>query len=302
MFESDRMNPQSKILVTGFPGQLASEIQACVPDDGSCQFASMEELDITNQEQVHDFVGRGAFEVVINAAAYTAVDRAEADTETAIRVNGRGPRFLAEACRKVGTRMVHVSTDFVFDGHASAPIKPDASVSPLSVYGSSKLEGEEAVREVLGKDGLIVRTAWVYAAGGQNFVGTMLRLMEEREHLRVVADQIGTPTWARTLAKSILEMVRQNARGTHHLTDAGVASWYDFAVAIRDLGIERGLISSSVTIEPIATDEYPTPAARPSYSVLDKASSFEILGGPTPHWRESLARCLDSWIPSESIQ
>ena len=296
------MKLQAKTLVTGFPGQLASAIQACVPDDGNWRFATMADLDITDQEQVQEFVERGAFELVINAAAYTAVDRAEEDAESAVRVNGRGPRFLAEACRTRGARMVHVSTDFVFDGRASVPIKPDAPVSPLSVYGSSKLEGEKAVREILGEDGLIVRTAWVYASGGQNFVATMLRLMKEREHLRVVADQIGTPTWAGTLARAILEMVRLDARGVHHLTDSGVASWYDFAVAIRDLAIERELISSSVSIEPIATDEYPTPAVRPSYSVLDKASSFKILGGPTPHWRESLAQCLDSWVLSESIR
>ena len=296
------MKHQAKTLVTGFPGQLASEIQACVPDDGSWQFASMADLDITNQHQVLDFVERGGFKVVINAAAYTAVDVAESDSETAFRVNGIGPRLLAEACKKTDARLVHVSTDFVFDGRASSPIKPDAPVSPLSIYGSSKLAGEEAVREILAEDSLIVRTAWVYASGGRNFVGTMLRLMEERQHLKVVADQVGTPTWARTLATAILEMVRLDARGVHHLTDSGVASWYDFAVAIRDLAIERGLLSSTVTIEPIATDEYPTPAVRPAYSVLDKASSFKILGGPTPHWRESLAQCLDSWVPRDPVQ
>ena len=296
------MNPSDKILVTGFPGQLASEIRACVSNDGNWLFASMADLDITNERQVQEFVKQGGFKVVMNGAAYTAVDAAESDSEAAFRVNAHGPRFLAEACKETGARLVHVSTDFVFDGKASSPIKPDSQVSPCSVYGCSKLAGEEAVREVLGDDYLLVRTAWVYAASGQNFVATMLRLMNDRDRLGVVADQIGTPTWARTLAKGIVEMIRRDVSGTHHLTDAGVASWYDFAVAIQDLAMEKGLLSSRTRIEPIGSSEYPTPAVRPAYSVLDKTSSFEILGGPTPHWRESLAQCLDSWIPNDSVQ
>jgi dTDP-4-dehydrorhamnose reductase len=292
---------REKILVTGFPGQLARAVQSRVGDDaGVFQFVSSHELDITDKKQVDSVLQSGEFRWVLNAAAYTAVDRAEQEPVRAALVNGLGPHLLAEACKENGARLAHVSTDFVFEGNSCTPIKPDEKTSPVSEYGRSKLAGEEAVLAISGEDALIVRTAWVYSSGGQNFVTTMLRLMRERDSLRVVADQIGSPTWANTLAEGILHLMRENARGIYHLTDAGVASWYDFAVAIQELAIERGLLSRAIEIEPVSTADYLTPARRPAYSVLDKASSFEILGGPTPHWRASLARCLDNWSESES--
>lgn len=292
---------RERTLVTGFPGQLARAVHSRMADEiGAFHFVSRNELDITDKKQVDSMLQLGEFSWVLNAAAYTAVDRAEQEPSEAGFVNGFGPRVLAESCRQNSVRLAHVSTDFVFDGTSCSPIRPDEKTNPVSEYGRSKLAGEEAVLEILGVEALIIRTAWVYSTGGENFVATMLRLMRERRILRVVSDQIGSPTWADTLAGSLIQMIEKNSRGIHHLTDAGVASWYDFAVAIQDLAIERGILSRAIEIEPISTASYPTPARRPSYSVLDKSSAFEILGGPTPHWRTSLARCLDNWQKSET--
>lgn len=301
-FEVNAIDPRSKILVTGFPGQLASALKLQAGDAPDWKFTDAAELDITDAGRVKEMIGEGGFDVVMNAAAYTAVDKAEEEQALASRVNALGPRILAEACRDAGSRLIHVSTDFVFDGTACSPIVPDAPVAPISEYGRSKLAGEEAVLEILGDECLIVRTAWVYSTGEQNFVATMLRLMRNRSLIRVVADQIGTPTWAGTLAGGLIAMSEAGARGIHHLTDSGVASWYDFAVAIYELSLTRGLLSSPVTIEPISSSEYPTAAARPAYSVLDKSSAFEILGQPTPHWRTSLANCLADWDQPESTE
>ncbi len=280
-----------RILVVGGGGQLADALVS----QRDCEVLKRSELDITRRQDVMDAIASRNPRVVINAAAYTAVDRAEADVEAALQVNRDGPSHLAAACRATGARLVHVSTDFVFDGSASSPIGPSATTCPVSVYGQSKLEGEIACREILGDEALILRTAWVYAAGHLNFVATMLRLMREREEIGVVADQIGSPTWAHTLARGILELVDKGVAGTHHLTDAGVASWYDFAVAILELGRGHGLLARSCRIRPIRTEDYPTTARRPAFSVLDKTSTFSHLGGPTPHWRQSLDQCLVGW-------
>ncbi len=278
-------------LVTGAGGQLATALAR--RQDVVALAAS--DLDITDRDQVHVCLCEVRPQLVINAAAYTAVDRAESEPNRAFAVNRDGVRHLAEACLKTDARLVHVSTDFVFDGTASHPIPPDAATRPLSVYGQSKLEGEVACREILGDKSLIVRTAWVYAAGHPNFVTTMLRLMQERDELGVVADQLGTPTWAETLAQGILDLVELGANGVHHLTDAGVASWYDFAVAIEELGRAYSLLDRPCRIRPIRTADYPTPATRPSYGVLDKTATFNLLGRVTPHWRESLGTCLAHW-------
>jgi dTDP-4-dehydrorhamnose reductase len=280
-----------KVLVTGGGGQLADAL-AC--RDGAIAF-SASQLDVTDPAMVQSVFDQERPDVVVNAAAYTAVDRAEAEPDIAMAVNRDGVRLLAEQCRRIEARLVHVSTDFVFDGTASCPIPPEAPSRPISVYGRTKWEGEQACREVLGEAALIVRTAWVYAAGHGNFVATMLRLMRSRDEIGVVADQIGTPTWARTLGDGILALIAVDARGTHHLTDAGVASWYDFAVAIEEIGRQYGLIERPCRVRPIRTADYPTPATRPAYSVLDKTSTFDLLGGPTPHWRTSLEACLIEW-------
>jgi dTDP-4-dehydrorhamnose reductase len=230
--------------------------------------------------------------VIVNAAAYTAVDRAETEKDRAHAVNATGAANVAIAASEAGARLIHVSTDFVFDGRSPLPYRPEDAVAPLSEYGRSKLAGEEGVRAALGESALILRTAWLHAAGGPNFVLTMLRLMKERGSVRVVSDQIGTPTWARGLAAAIWRAAPLTGfSGTHHWTDAGVASWYDFAVAIAEEGQAANLLPSGVLVEPIRTEDYPTPARRPASSVLDKTSAWSVLG-TSPHWRVHLREML----------
>ena len=273
-----------KVLITGCNGQLGRSLQATAPAGTELLCLGSAELDISQADAVEQAIARHVPKVVINAAAYTAVDRAEQEEERAFAINGAGTGFLADAARRHGARFVHVSTDFVFDGTSGTPYRPDAPTQPMSVYGRSKLAGEQAA----GDDALIVRTAWVYAPDGGNFVRTMLRLMGERPEVRVVADQIGTPTYAPALADAIWRLIAADARGMHHYTDSGAASWYDFAVAIQEEALAAGLLSQQATILPIATSDYPTPARRPSYSVLDKSATFAAIGGPAPHWRSNL--------------
>ncbi|MBN8430662.1 dTDP-4-dehydrorhamnose reductase [Microbulbifer salipaludis] len=285
-----------KILITGKNGQLGKQLQQRAPSDTTVVAHGRDTLDIANKEQVFAVLTREQPQVVINAAAYTAVDKAESDSEQAHLINARGPENLALACRELGIRLIHVSTDFVFDGEQSRPYRAQDIRSPLGVYGASKARGEEAVEAIL-PEAIIVRTAWVYNREGGNFVTTMLRLMRERDQLGVVADQIGTPTWAGTLAENIYGLVaNQEARGIYHCTDAGVASWYDFAVAIYEEGMSAGLLPKGrqVNIAPIATTDYPTPAARPSYSVLDKSRLAEDTGQALQHWRQVLRSVLNS--------
>jgi dTDP-4-dehydrorhamnose reductase len=225
--------------------------------------------------------------LVVNAAAYTAVDMAENNAEAAYRINRDAAGAIATGAARTGARMVHISTDFVFDGTASSPYSPTAERHPIGVYGASKAAGEDAVLAAC-PDALVVRTAWVYGAGGKNFVETMLRLMSTRESLSVVADQVGTPTHTVGLARTLLRLAELGISGVHHFTDAGVASWYDFAVAIHDIARMRGVLHADVAVRPIATADYPTPARRPAYSVLDKASSWAALGAPAAHWRAEL--------------
>ena len=290
-----------KVLVTGGGGQLSTSLSR-LHDQPLERGNRMEvvalgvnELDITVPDDVTRAFGIHQPDVVVNAAAYTAVDKAESEEDAAMRINVDGPRNLASTCRVDGVRFVQISTDFVFAGTGNSPIATDAEVGAVSVYGRSKEKGEDATREILGQDALIVRTAWVYAAGHSNFVASMLRLMATRHELGVVADQIGTPTWVTTLSSGLLELIGLGASGTHHLTDSGVASWYDFAVAIGEIGRECGLLKNECRIRPIRTADYPTPARRPAYGVLDKTSTFKLLGRPSPHWRESLASCLLNW-------
>lgn len=279
------------ILVVGAGGQLG---RAMTRRNGVRGLTSSE-LDVTCASQVHACLEEIRPIALVNAAAYTAVDAAEANHERAMRVNCNAVGVLAGACRAVGVRLIHISTDFVFDGTASKPICPSDPVRPISSYGRSKLAGERICSEVLGDQATVVRTAWLYAAGHRNFVSTMLRLMRSRDEIGVVSDQIGTPTWSETLASGVLRLIGARASGFFHLTDAGVASWYDFAVAIEEIGRRQGLLERSCCIRPIRTEDYPTPARRPPYCVLDKTATFEAIGGPTPHWRESLERCLADW-------
>jgi dTDP-4-dehydrorhamnose reductase len=281
-----------KVLITGAGGQVGRSLASHVPPGAEVLGCGHKDLDIASADSVSDYVGLHAPDVIINAAAYTAVDRAESEPELARKVNADGPRHLAAAARAHGARFIHLSTDFVFDGTASAPYRPEAATNPLSVYGVTKLAGERAVIEELPERSVVLRTAWVYAAEGGNFVRTMLRVMKANATVRVVADQVGTPTAARSLAETIWQLVaKPEITGIHHWTDAGVASWYDFAVAIAEEGALLGLVPPDVTVTPIATAEYPTPARRPSYSVLDKTSLTSR--GLTPlHWRKRLRNVL----------
>ncbi|WP_019832290.1 dTDP-4-dehydrorhamnose reductase [Sphingomonas sp. PR090111-T3T-6A] len=277
-----------KALITGGNGQLGHALRGCVPGGVTVIDRDVEHLDITDRAAVRVALEEVRPDVLFNCAAYTAVDRAESEEEAAHRVNATAVGILAEEARAVGARLVHVSTDFVFDGTASRPYAPDAQPNPLSVYGRTKLEGER----LAGEGALIVRTAWVYGPVGHNFVRTMLRLMGTLPEVRVVADQIGTPTYAPGLAAALWTLAGQGACGIHHYTDAGVASWYDFAVAIQEEALALGLLPTAVPIVPIATADFPTPATRPAYSVLDKRDTYAALGGPAPHWRVQLRTML----------
>ena len=282
----------TKVLITGARGQVGRALLDAVPDNFEAVACAHADLDIGASEAVRDCVRHYRPAVIINAAAYTAVDKAESEPDAARRINSEGPGHLALAARESGARLLHISTDFVFDGAASVPYRPDSATHPVSVYGRTKLDGERAVLQALPEHATIVRTAWVYAATGANFVRTMLRVMGANGSARVVADQVGTPTAARSLAEALWQ-IAGNAEigGIHHWTDAGVASWYDFAVAIAEEGAQLGLVPSGVTVTPITTADYPTPARRPSYSVLDTRSLGSF--GLTPiHWRKRLRGVL----------
>jgi dTDP-4-dehydrorhamnose reductase len=281
-----------KVLVTGAGGQVGRALLESAPAGVDVLAGSHQELDVADEPATVASVRRQAPDVIVNTAAYTAVDRAESEPELARLVNGAGPRHLAHAAREVGARLIHISTDFVFDGSASVPYRPDAATQPLNVYGLTKLQGEKAVLETLPERSVIVRTAWVYAPWGHNFVRTMMRVMRSSAAVRVVRDQIGTPTSARSLAETIWKLVAlPQVIGVHHWTDAGVASWYDFAVAIAEEAAQLDLLPANVAVTPIATREYPTPARRPSYSVLD-TTSLTSLGIAPQHWRKHLRAVL----------
>lgn len=272
-----------KALIVGSKGQLGRALVAAAPADMEVLAYASDMLDITDDAAVDAAVQVARPDFIFNAAAYTAVDKAESDEARALAVNATGVGVLANAARGVGAKLVHVSTDFVFDGLSGVPCRPDAATNPIGAYGRTKLAGEQ-----LAGDALIVRTAWVYAPQGNNFVRTMLRLMAERPEVKVVADQIGTPTYAPGLANALWTLATKGVSGIHHYTDAGVASWYDFAVAIQEEALAIGLLPKPVPVIPIDIADFPTPARRPHYSVLDKSSTYAALGGPAPHWRANL--------------
>ena len=275
-------------------GQLFHELHRTCPDDVelvALTGANGQRLDIRDADAVRRAVEAIAPEALINAAAWTGVDKAESEPEAAHAVNARGAAHLATAAAGVGAHVVQISTDFVFGGSDGRPFPTDAPTAPLGVYGQSKLEGERRVRDV-APAASIIRTAWVYSSHGQNFVHSMLRLMRERDELGVVADQIGAPTWARSLAEACWTAARQRVSGTWHWSGAGVASWYDFALAIRDESMRLGLLQRATPVRPLATREYPTPAVRPAYSVLELGPSSAALGLQPDHWRADLVRML----------
>ncbi len=277
----------TKVLVTG-SGQLAWELQRTCPGDIEFIGLSRADLDISQSDSVVDCMQRIRPDAVINAAAYTAVDKAESDVDAATAANTNGPQYLAEQCEAVGAYFLHISTDFVFDGSSNIPYLPDTNKKPLGVYGETKAAGEVAIARNMKDHWAVIRTAWVYSAHGNNFVKTMLRLMADKPQLGVVGDQIGTPTWAKGLALACWAAVDTKIEGLYHWTDSGVASWYDFAIAIQRIGIEQGLLKEPIPIKSIATEDYPTPAQRPSYSVLDKKKILNALPISTVHWEEQL--------------
>ncbi len=283
--------PEMKALVTGAGGQLARAWVARARPGWAVTALTRAALDIGDEGAVRAAVAEFRPDLILNGAAFTAVDRAEDERETAFRVNRDGAANLARAGADIGARIVHVSTDYVFDGRAGRPYRPDDPPSPLGVYGASKLAGEAAV-SAAAPGALIVRTAWLYSPRPPNFLTTMLRLMGEGAEARVVTDQIGTPTSAASLAAALWGMIALNAAGVWHYTDAGVASWYDFAQAIGEEASAAGLLAEAPRVTPISTAERPTPAARPPFGVLDKSLTWSLLGRPAPHWRQSLREVL----------
>ena len=278
------------ILLTGCNGQLGNEIQLLEKDYGQHRFFNTDvaELDITNQLAVADFVGRNGIDGIINCAAYTAVDKAEDNKELCTTLNTVAPAYLAAAVEKRGGWIVQVSTDYVFNGKAHKPYVETDTPSPDSVYGSTKLAGELGVQKFC-KRAMVIRTAWLYSTFGNNFVKTMIRLGKEKAELGVVFDQIGTPTYAGDLAKAIMTAVEKGIKpGVYHFSNEGVISWYDFTKAIhRIAGI------TTCKVRPIHTSEYPTPANRPHFSVLDKTKIKETYDMEIPYWEESLQKCIE---------
>ena len=279
-----------RVLITGAGGQLGRELVRIAPADAVVTALGSADCDVGDPDSVARAITSHRPEIIINAAGYTAVDKAESEPAVADRVNAQGPANLAAAAGLA--RLLHVSTDFVFDGSQGQPWRTDDRTNPLSVYGRSKLAGEAPVL-ALGNRGAVLRTSWVYSKFGGNFVKTMLRLMASRPEVRVVSDQVGAPTWARGLAEALWRLAgRQDMHGLHHWRDAGAASWYDFAVAIAEEAAALQLLTRPVSVLPIGTADYPTPARRPAYSLLDCATTWQQLGHSPPHWRAQLRSML----------
>jgi dTDP-4-dehydrorhamnose reductase len=277
-----------RVLITGANGQLGGALQRTAPGWADINAIDVEDVDLTDAAMLTARLVVEAPDVIINAAAYTAVDRAESDEALARAINAEAVAVMVEAMAGTGGKVVHVSTDYVFDGTASDPYSPDAPRNPQSAYGRTKAEGEDKLRP----EDLLVRTAWVYEAGGANFVRTMIRLMNERDELGVVADQVGSPTWATGLARTIWALAEKGASGTFHHADDGAISWHDFAVAIAEEAHALGLIRRIPVIRPITTADYPTPAKRPAFSLLDCRATRAALGEEPVHWRTNLRLML----------
>jgi dTDP-4-dehydrorhamnose reductase len=278
-----------KIVVIGKNGQLAWELARLKSNHIEMVCLGRAEIDITDKQSLKNTLSPLAPDAIINASAYTAVDLAESEQEHAFLINATAVGNLADVCSQLSAHLIHVSTDFVFCGNHGVPYLPDEPYAPLGVYGESKAQGERLITQILPKNSCILRTSWVYSSHGHNFVKTMLRLMAEKPELSIISDQIGSPTYAKGLAKACLEAALNKTQGIHHWSDAGVASWYDFAIAIQEIAISHQLLDKSIPIKPIATKDYPTPAKRPSYSVLDKSSLATALPKLTlVHWREQL--------------
>lgn len=286
---------QKKILVTGTKGQLGNEIRLLSETYPQFQFVyvDIDDLDLTDEGKVSKYIAENAFHYIINCAAYTAVDKAEDDLETAYKVNRNAVMYLAQAAHQANAKIIHISTDYVFDGTAVKPYRENDRVNPQSIYGKSKLEGEDILRKFC-PESIIIRTAWLYSTFGNNFVKTMIRLGKEKDALNVVSDQLGTPTYAGDLAKAILDIIvwieqKENMPvGIFHYSNEGEISWYDFAVKIHELA---GIKDCKIT--PVPTSAYPTRAKRPAYSILDKHKITQTFQLKIPDWKTSLQKCIN---------
>lgn len=278
----------ANILVTGANGQLGYELQQLAPRFPKHQFlfCSRAEVDVTNPNAVQKVFETFKPDYCINCAAYTAVDKAETEVAAAFAGNATAPQTLALACAKAGAKFIHISTDYVFDGQAKAPQTEEAPTNPVNQYGQSKLQGEKEVMAA-NADAIIIRTSWVYSSHGANFVKTMLRLMQSRPEVRVVADQFGSPTYAADLAAAIMQIVEGRWQpGIYHYRNQGIISWADFAQAIKEI------TQAECNVIPIPTTEYPTPAPRPLYTAMDISKIKKVFGITPPHWKESLQKCI----------
>ncbi len=281
-----------KIVVIGNAGQLSYELVRILGEDTIC--LGPEDTDITKFDVLSETLSQLAPDVIINAAAYTAVDKAEEEQDLCHAINATAVENLAKYCKQAGAFFVHVSTDYVFNGHKGSPYLPNDPIEPQGAYGKTKADGEKALLDILPEASCLIRTAWVYSAHGNNFVKTMLKLMADKPQLTVIDDQIGTPTWAKGLADACVSAAKNKTVGVYHWTDEGVASWYDFALAIQELGLEKGVLESAIPVLPIPSSQYPTPAKRPHYSVLDKQSAREAFATCNPtHWRKQLSSMMD---------
>jgi dTDP-4-dehydrorhamnose reductase len=282
-----------KILVTGSGGQLGSAIKKLASNQNQHEFTFVDvaEMDMSSENSIRNYFVNKRFNIIVNCAAYTAVDQAEEDVRVAYLINAEAVAQLAKICHEHNTRLIHISTDYVFDGMGNTPLNENSSTNPLSVYGKSKLEGEQQIAAHLS-DAYIIRTSWLYSAVGKNFVKTISQLARQRATLNVIYDQIGTPTYASDLASAIVTIIANIAKhhndrpGVYHYSNEGAISWYDFACAIVDF------YKLSCKITPVKTEEYKTRATRPAFSLLDKHKIKNTLGIEIPYWHTSLRRCL----------
>ncbi len=271
------------VLIIGKNGQVAWELQQMCPSHITAHALGRNEINITDPKSIEQVITQLKPAVIINASAYTAVDKAESEQDEAYLINATAVEYLAKAATKHAIRLLHISTDFVFDGSKNTPYTVDDQTNPINVYGATKLAGELAIKAHCPTNAAIVRTSWVYSRHGNNFVKTMLRLMAEKDELNVVSDQIGCPTNANGLAKYLWQLAEQQAlEPIYHYSDLGVASWYDFAVAIQEIAFEQGILTRKIAIHPILSRDYPTPAYRPVYSLMQQLSSRK------EHWRDRL--------------
>lgn len=293
----------SQILLIGKDGQLGHELESALNPFGDVAMVGRETVDLTAPDQIRQAIRHYAPQVIINAAAYTAVDRAESEVELAEAINGVAPGVMAEEAQRSQATLIHVSTDYVFDGTQNTPYTETDATNPIGVYGQTKLKGEQAIQSACDRH-FILRTAWVYGVGGKgNFVKTMLRVGAEREELRVVVDQVGSPTWTGDLAQAIAQLTAkvlhdpsstESLSGIYHYSNSGAISWYDFAESIFDEAAAMGFPLAVQRVVPITTAEYPTPATRPAYSVLSNRKVQSVLGAPPPYWRKGLRSMLQA--------